>query len=195
MLSDRTKVGLIAGTLVLLLLGGAGWAVWKYFFKGEIKPSAYDVVADTPESREKIQAELFFATGNGELTVEIRAVNKQPVLELQAKQVIDELVLGPRQRSLQATIPSKSVLRELYLDDQGCAYLNFNIEFKKNHPGSAYAEMLTLASLINTLNKNFPNIDKVQILINGAEIETIAGHIDARYPLAKENVPLSPIGE
>ena len=38
-------------------------------------------------------------------------------------------------------------------------------------------------SLVNALAINVPEINAVQIMINGSEVDTLAGHIDLRQPL------------
>jgi hypothetical protein len=42
-----------------------------------------------------------------------------------------------------------------------------------------------VTSLVNTLLFNFKEIQQVQILVEGAEIDTLAGHIDCRKPFSK----------
>jgi hypothetical protein len=39
--------------------------------------------------------------------------------------------------------------------------------------------------LVNTLLFNFKEINQVQILVEGTEIETLAGHVDCRKPFSK----------
>jgi hypothetical protein len=43
--------------------------------------------------------------------------------------------------------------------------------------------MLTLRSIMQTLVANVPEVKRVQILIEGREVETLAGHVDIRRPL------------
>jgi len=39
---------------------------------------------------------------------------------------------------------------------------------------------------VNALTVNLPAIQRVQILIDGKEVDTLAGHIDLRHPLQKQ---------
>ncbi len=39
-------------------------------------------------------------------------------------------------------------------------------------------EELTVASLIETLSANIPGITRVKILVDGAQRDTLAGHVD-----------------
>ena len=54
----------------------------------------------------------------------------------------------------------------------------------QEHPGGSSSEMLTVYSIVNTLVFNIDGIKKVQILIEGQTIDTIAGHMDCRQPFA-----------
>ena len=60
------------------------------------------------------------------------------------------------------------------------ARVNFNSALTTEHPGGSSAEMMTVYSIVNTLSLNFPRIKRVQILIDGKPIETIAGHLFLR---------------
>jgi len=54
-----------------------------------------------------------------------------------------------------------------------------------NHPGGALEETLTVYSIVDALTVNLPAILRVQILVGGKEVDTLAGHVDLRQPLAK----------
>lgn len=45
-------------------------------------------------------------------------------------------------------------------------------------------EIMTIACLVNSLLKNFPEFNSVQILIDGKKYRTLAGHIDISRPLS-----------
>ena len=53
------------------------------------------------------------------------------------------------------------------------------------HPGGSLDEILTVYTLVNALTVNLPAITRVQILIDGKEVDTLAGHVDLRHPLSK----------
>jgi len=46
-------------------------------------------------------------------------------------------------------------------------------------------ELLTVYGLVNTLLVNLPTMAEVQILVEGREADTLAGHVDLRRPLRK----------
>ncbi len=53
-------------------------------------------------------------------------------------------------------------------------------------PGGALDEMFTVYTIVNVLTVNLPAIQRVQILIDGKEVDTLAGHVDLRHPLQKQ---------
>ena len=46
-------------------------------------------------------------------------------------------------------------------------------------------EALAVFTLVNALTVNLPDITAVQILIDGKEVDTLAGHVDLRRPLVQ----------
>ena len=44
--------------------------------------------------------------------------------------------------------------------------------------------MMTVYSVVNSLALNFPEAKRVQFLVEGEEIETIAGHLSLRHPIS-----------
>jgi spore germination protein GerM len=107
---------------------------------------------------------------------------KQDLVD-EVKLVLNRLIEGPKGNGLVATIPPKTRLRELYIS-KGIAYPDFSREFIENHWGGTTGEIHTVYSIVNTLALNFEEIEKVQLLVEGRGIETIAGHLDLRRPLS-----------
>ena len=52
-------------------------------------------------------------------------------------------------------------------------------------PGGSLYEIFTVYSIVNALTVNLPAITRVQILVDGKEVDTLAGHVDLRHPLSK----------
>jgi hypothetical protein len=138
-----------------------------------------------PESQQTVKMRLFFgsATLPG-LAVEARQIVKLSQLTDQVGEVVTQLLKGPQAEGLVATIPEGTRLRGVYIDQAGCAYVDFSGHLSRNHPGGSYAELQTVYSVVNTLTSNFEPIKMVKILVDGAEIDTLAGHVDTRYPMS-----------
>ena len=67
----------------------------------------------------------------------------------------------------------------------GEAYVDFSGELANAHPGGSLNEMLTVYTLVDVLTVNLPAITTVQLLIEGKEVDTLAGHVDLRRPLVQ----------
>jgi len=141
-----------------------------------------DVFAQASRSTE---ISLYFLSAEEpKLAVEKRIINQAANTLDQVKLTVVELIRGPT-AALIPTIPDETSLREVFLDEKGCAYVDFSIDISRNHPGGTTGELATILSIVNTLSANFPEeIRKVQILISGKEAKTIAGHIDISMPIS-----------
>jgi hypothetical protein len=54
------------------------------------------------------------------------------------------------------------------------------------HPGGSTSERLTIYTFVDALTFNLPAIKSVQLLADGREIDTLAGHVDLRRPLSRQ---------
>ncbi len=76
-------------------------------------------------------------------------------------------------------------VRDVYLLGDDTAVVDTNSAFADAHPSGVLAEELTVASIVATLNADDNKIQRVKILVNGHERETLAGHADLqRFYLA-----------
>ncbi len=86
------------------------------------------------------------------------------------------LIEGPKDEGDCATIPEGTKLLGVEVKD-GVAYADFSKELKENHWGGSAGETMTIYSIVNTLTES-GDIIGVKILVEGQEIETLAGHYD-----------------
>lgn len=139
---------------------------------------------DLPEPGTVNMSLYFLDNEDQRLVPERRTVDFSGNIIDQIKITIIELIRGPL-TSLVPTVPREVELREVFLDEKGCAYLNFSRALSQNHPGGTTGEMITVASIVKTLTSTFPKeIHKVQILIDNRESKSIAGHIDISKPIS-----------
>ena len=130
------------------------------------------------------QVSLYFMdTEELKLAVEKRSISQAETIIEQIKHTVAELIKGPT-TALVSTIPGETEVREVFLDEKGCAYVDFSLAISRGHSGGTTGELATISSIVNTLTANFPEeIRQVRILIDGREAETIAGHIDISRPI------------
>lgn len=99
------------------------------------------------------------------------------------KQIVAALVQAtlPNYRN---PIPRGTSLNEAYIDSQKTAYLDFSHHLADGHIGGTTAELITVSAILKTVFDAFPNeIIHVQILIDGKEKKTLAGHLNLSQPM------------
>lgn len=69
-------------------------------------------------------------------------------------------------------------VRSVYLVDPGVAVIDLNAAFADTHRSGVLVEELTVASLIHTISANTPGVQKVKVLVDGKQRDTLAGHAD-----------------
>jgi spore germination protein GerM len=146
--------------------------------------------ADVPH----ITATLFYAAEDGRLLVPVR--REVPLAEgpvEQGKQIMTAQ-LEPPEAPLVSAIPEGTVLRAFYVTDQGDAFVDLSTEASTMHPGGSAAELLTVYAIVNAVTANLPAIMRVQILVDGKEVDTLAGHMDLRRPLQRNESIVQPEG-
>jgi spore germination protein GerM len=99
------------------------------------------------------------------------------------RQVIAALLAGPERETGVSAIPAGTQLLGVLLDEPGTTlFLDFSSELVAAHPGGSAAEYCTIAAIVKTIGENFPEIAAVQFLVDGSQVDTIAGHIRADQP-------------
>ncbi len=129
----------------------------------------------------------FVHPDTAELVIDKRIIYLKGDIIESLKQIIEELIKGST-AGLINPIPNGVQLKGVFFNPRThCVYVDFSGALSKAHIGGITAELLTIQSIIKTLKANFPEeIQMVQILIDGKEAETIAGHIDISRPLYLE---------
>ena len=75
-------------------------------------------------------------------------------------------------------LPPAADIRAIYLVDPGAAVVDLNAAFADQHRSGILSEQLTVNSLVETLARNVPGIQRVTILVEGKTRDTLAGHAD-----------------
>lgn len=144
--------------------------------------SSASQAAEAADAR-KIKATLFYVSPEGTrlVPVEREVPYGDGTLE-QARRIL-VAQLGEVPPSHVSAIPSGTRLRAIYVTEGGEAFVDLSGEVTKAHPGGATTELLTVYTIVGALTVNLPAITAVQILVNGSEVDTLAGHVDLRRPL------------
>jgi germination protein M len=145
-------------------------------------------IKPSPERRgilaERKEVVIYFSDSQGEYLVgEKREISKKNEVKEEAKEAIIELIRGPKGKLI-PTLPPRTKLLALQINDAGLAEVDFSPALSKDHPGGSTGEMMTVYSIVNSLSLNFPQIKRVQILIDGKPAETITGHLSLEQPIS-----------
>ena len=94
----------------------------------------------------------------------------------------------PQDAKMDDVVPIGTKVRSLKIEQDGTAYADFTRELAKKGQGS-YGEMMLCYAITNTLT-GFPEIKRVQILIEGKKAITLSGHMDIEDPLTRNTTLL-----
>ena len=136
-------------------------------------------------SGRKIKARLFYVSEDGtHLTGVERDVAYGDGSAAQAREIV-KAQIAPAAAPLVSAVPPGTTLRALYVTTGGDAFVDLSREVVTGHPGGSLDELLTVYTIVNALTMNLPAVTSVQVLVDGKEVDTLAGHVDLRRPLAK----------
>lgn len=169
--------------LIIVLVAVALVVVYVWYRSVRTGPPAGppEGVVSVPEGSRAVT--LYFADKQQErLLTETRlvAIGKDPVE--QVKQVVNALLDGPEREGVSTIAAGTRLLDAFYDSETATLYLDFSSELVAGHPGGSSAEYYTIAALVRTVSENFPEVQAVQVLVEGLQVGTIAGHIDAYKP-------------
>ncbi len=172
----------------VLVAAGLGWALFVGLPRWYAEPATTTVSAPVPPSPEDgrtIKARLFYVSDDGaRLTSVEREVPFAEQTAAQARRIVDAQLAGVV-APLVSAVPPGTTLRALYLASDGSAYVDLSREVALAHPGGSVNELLTIYTIVQALTTNLPAITAVQLLVDGREVDTLAGHVDIKRPLPR----------
>jgi len=132
-----------------------------------------------------MNAKIFFpaASGSALLTAEDDTIFKSAEVVNRAKQILQKLQDGPQSNAMYTSLPKDTKVQDIFISDQGVAFIDFSNAISANHPGGFVNELTTIYSIVNSLTYNIDEIKQVKILVGGVEKETLAGHCLLLLPI------------
>lgn len=182
----------------LLLAGGLlTFALIAWGIAGLVSPDAETVVtteapaaaptAGGDEAAAHISATLFFGSPDGLSLVPLqREVALGASTIEQGQHILAAQLLEEPPAPYVSVIPAGTTLRAFYITDRGDAFVDLSSQIISGHPGGSQHELMTVYALVQAVTANLPAARRVQILVDGMEVDTIAGHVDLRRPLAPD---------
>jgi germination protein M len=174
----------LVGAIALIAIVGGWWIMSRRASTDSRQPAAAGgAAASAPADARKITATLYFVSEDGMSLVGVHREVPfgEGVLE-QARQIVIAQ-LGPAPAPLASAIPPGTKLRSFFVTERGDAFVDLSMESRTRHTGGALDELFTVYSIVNALTTNLPAVTRVQILVEGREVDTLAGHVDLRHPL------------
>ena len=145
--------------------------------------------AGSPESSSAAKKE------NTSLTVKVYYPDDQGMKLIAVKRTIrtdkndkytaamESLMEGTKEKGQTAIIPKQARLKSVKVKGD-TAYVDFTQALVKNFVGGSTGEEMLVGSVVDTLTE-FPEIKKVQILVEGNKVESLSGHLDLTTPLSR----------
>ncbi len=127
---------------------------------------------------------VVFPEWDGEgFVIEQRRVPSSGQADQDLLAIMSALCAGPTVSGAISAIPAGTRALAAFIDpgDQSVV-LDFSRELVTGHPGGSLAEIATLTSILRTVALNFPGTASCMILIDGAPVGTLAGHLDLSRP-------------
>jgi spore germination protein GerM len=184
----NTRRAAIAG---LALFGlAAAWLLfigmprWYAARRAQLQAGTPAAAVTAPSAVRKITATLFYVSDDGMSLVQVQREVPFGATPAEQARAIVEAQLAPVAPQVSA-IPPEVKLRDIFITERGDAFVDLSGDVTTRHPGGSLNEIFTVYSLVNALTVNLPAITRVQILVDGKEVDTLAGHVDLRHPLAK----------
>jgi spore germination protein GerM len=158
---------------------------WYSARRDQVVASAATTAAAPPAAVRKITATLFYVAEDGMALVPAQKEVAYGASTPEQARAIVEAQLAAAAPPLVSAIPAGVTLREVFITERGDAFVDLSGDIAAKHPGGSLDEIFTVYTLVNALTVNLPAIQRVQILVDGKEVDTLAGHVDLRHPLAK----------
>jgi len=166
--------------IYLLAILGSIFIILLIFFVILFSALFPAVDKDSLEKKEKYAVTIYFSDKQERFLVpETRYIIKEEDDAFQAKEIVKALLDGSK-TGLINTYPSGVAVKDVKVNNDGTALINFDANLSKLHPGGSAAEMASIYSLVNSLTENVSSIKQVKILVEDSELTSIKGHISTK---------------
>lgn len=182
---QKRASGRLLWIVVILAVAVAGW----WFLRPAVDETADEFgvleggVVDAPLAGDRAMVLVFPEwDGSGYVTEERQLPSRdRPGEDLLG--LVAVLCEGPRISGAISALPKGTRALAAFVNPQDqSVVLDFSQELVTGHPGGSAAEVATLTSILRTVALNFPGTRRCVILVEGAQVETLAGNLDMVRP-------------
>ena len=181
----RPLIVIVLGAITAVVLGVVGYVVIPRW----IAPATVDVPkADETTRRDaagRIRASLFFVAQDGLHLTAVDADVPYAATPADQARALVEAQLQPAPAPLAQAIAEGTKVRQMFVTEDGTAFVDLSKQAVANHRGGSLDELFAVYAIVNAVTVNLPAIKAVQIMVDGQEVDTLAGHVDLRHPLPR----------
>ncbi len=177
--------GVLLWVVILVALGaGAGWLLLsRHGGAPDLQVTSPTAAEQEPVAGDRA-VRVVFPEWDGEgYIIEQRRVPSRGRPDEDLLAIMTSLCAGPVTSGAISALPAGTRALAAFLDPQDhSVVLDFSSELVTGHPGGSLAAAATLTSILRTVALNFPDARSCVILIDGAPVGTLAGHLDLSRP-------------
>lgn len=164
--------------LLLLVIITLGYGL--YSIRNEVDPAKNQPPIPPIPDKTKYEMNLYFGSPDyKQLVIEKRIIVSEELSE--EKVIVEELIKGPRNKVLRASIPPETRLLSVNTTE-GICYVNLSNEFLNTYRWSQQMnEAITIWSIVNSLTE-LNEVQGVQILVEGNKVDVIEKYYSLKQP-------------
>ncbi len=167
-------LGFVLLVLVIIFFSGGGGEKVKRFVDANV-PKTPETAARPPATR---TVTLFFIADDDDLLhKETREIAAGPTDADEAERALAELIRGSEKGFL-SPLPPQTRVRQVFIARDGLATADFSRDIAEGFTYGSTSELAAVYAVVNTLVYNFKPVKKVVLIVEGAERETLGGHVD-----------------
>jgi hypothetical protein len=167
----------------VVVLAAVVWGAWMISRGKEAPvPGRGAELEAVPVETSHITVTLFFGDVNGRGLVARRIDVPLSASVSDQGEAILLAALGTPPSGTTRVVPVGTRVRAFYVDGTGTGFVDLSGEVRTKHTGGSFAEALTVAAVVNAVTANLRAVTRVRLLVDGKEVETLAGHVDLTAP-------------
>ncbi len=173
----KTIFGLLGVLLFGILSGyGVSWLLQKPTVTPKVTPV---IVAEVQPTRE---IQLYFTAPTGDFLVPEAYIIPTCDEDIDCiRSLVGGLIAGSKQGNI-AVLPPQTKVLEVVLEND-LVQIDFSQQLIDFYPGGSLSELLSIYSIANSLNENFPYVRQLQITVEGEIVHTLKGHVRIDQPI------------
>lgn len=144
------------------------------------------VSAGTQTQPQKLNLKVYFPDDAG---INLVAVKRTIEIKDESEKylaAVKLLMVRPEEKDLTIIFPKNAKINKVTFEN-GTAFVDLDKNITKSFAGGSTGEELLVGSVVKTLTE-FKEVQQVQFLIDGKEIETLSGHMDLSEPIKRADL-------